>query len=73
MTTPARIIGEVNLTIPRLSRSVGLTLARMADPVGLTIERIVGETGAGGGVTPTEPALLLEDGFYLLLEDGSKL
>lgn len=55
MTTPTRIIGPVNLTIPRLTRAVGLTLARMEGPVGLEIERIVGETGAAQPVVPSAP------------------
>lgn len=55
MTTPTRIIGPVNLTVPRLTRAVGLTLARMEGPVGLTLARIVGETGAAQSTTPTPP------------------
>lgn len=55
MTTPTRVTGPVNLTVPRLTRAVGLTLARMEGPVGLTIERIVGETGAAEPVVPTAP------------------
>lgn len=62
---------KTRYTISPVHLDTGRAQAAHAVATGATRATIVVETGYGGAPSPILPHVLLEDGFDLLLEDGS--